>query len=162
VAAAGRCLKTLVGCGLHTVSRVMKGRSAARESARIRTCVASAGPCGRRSRPRCSRTFAGPSSLSTGRRRPRAFARSWPRSRSLTARCDLRGGTPGVARRQSPRPGGVPARVARHFAARNEADRRFPDAGFYGAFFREISRLGWDFVVRVRGHAKLRFPSGGR
>ncbi|GAC1455379.1 MAG: IS4-like element ISSod3 family transposase [Vulcanimicrobiaceae bacterium] len=36
------------------------------------------------------------------------------------------------------------------------------DAGFYGAFFREILRLGWDFVGRVRGHAKVRFPSGGR
>jgi hypothetical protein len=36
------------------------------------------------------------------------------------------------------------------------------DAGFYGAFYREISRLGWDFVGRVRGHAKIRFPSGGR
>lgn len=35
------------------------------------------------------------------------------------------------------------------------------DAGFHGAFFREISRLGWDFVGRVRGHAKVRFPSGG-
>jgi hypothetical protein len=36
------------------------------------------------------------------------------------------------------------------------------DAGFHGPFFRAVAKLGWDFVGRVRGTAKLRFPSGGR
>src|SRR5688572_4669801 len=35
------------------------------------------------------------------------------------------------------------------------------DAGFHGAFFREIYRLGWDFVGRLRGTAKARPASGG-
>lgn len=36
------------------------------------------------------------------------------------------------------------------------------DAGFHGPFFRAVTALAWDFVGRVRGTAKLRFPSGGR
>jgi hypothetical protein len=36
------------------------------------------------------------------------------------------------------------------------------DAGFHGSFFRAVTKLGWDFVGRVRGTAKLRFPSGGK
>jgi hypothetical protein len=36
------------------------------------------------------------------------------------------------------------------------------DAGFHGPFFRAVAKLGWDFVGRVRGTAKLRFPSGGK
>lgn len=35
------------------------------------------------------------------------------------------------------------------------------DAGFHGAFFREIYRLGWDFVGRLRGTAKARPANGG-
>lgn len=36
------------------------------------------------------------------------------------------------------------------------------DAGFHGPFFRAVAKLGWDFVGRIRGTAKLRFPSGGK
>jgi hypothetical protein len=36
------------------------------------------------------------------------------------------------------------------------------DAGFQGPFFRAVLKMGWDFVGRIRGTAKLRFPSGGR
>ncbi len=36
------------------------------------------------------------------------------------------------------------------------------DAGFHGPFFRAVLKLGWDFVGRIRGTAKLRFPSGGK
>lgn len=35
------------------------------------------------------------------------------------------------------------------------------DAGFHGAFFREVRRLGWDFVGRLRGTAKARPVDGG-
>jgi hypothetical protein len=35
------------------------------------------------------------------------------------------------------------------------------DAGFHGAFFREIYRLNWDFVGRLRGTANARPASGG-
>lgn len=35
------------------------------------------------------------------------------------------------------------------------------DAGFHGPFFREISRLGWDYVGRLRGTAKARPSAGG-
>jgi hypothetical protein len=36
------------------------------------------------------------------------------------------------------------------------------DAGFHGPFFRAVAKLGRDFVGRIRGTAKLRFPSGGK
>ena len=36
------------------------------------------------------------------------------------------------------------------------------DAGFHGPFFRAVMNQGWDFVGRIRGTAKVRFPSGGR
>ncbi len=36
------------------------------------------------------------------------------------------------------------------------------DAGFHGPFFREVRRLGWHFLGRIRGSAKVRFPSGGK
>ncbi len=36
------------------------------------------------------------------------------------------------------------------------------DAGFQGPFFREVRRLGWHFVGRLRGSGKVRFPSGGK
>jgi len=35
------------------------------------------------------------------------------------------------------------------------------DAGFQGPFFREVSRLGWDFVGRIRGTTKMRSVLGG-
>jgi hypothetical protein len=35
------------------------------------------------------------------------------------------------------------------------------DAGFHGPFFREVARLGWDFLGRIRGTAKVRPESGG-
>jgi hypothetical protein len=35
------------------------------------------------------------------------------------------------------------------------------DAGFQGPFFREVRRLGWDFVGRIRGTAKMRSVLGG-
>lgn len=34
------------------------------------------------------------------------------------------------------------------------------DAGFKGPFFREVERLGWDFVGRERQHACIKLPSG--
>lgn len=36
------------------------------------------------------------------------------------------------------------------------------DAGFHGPFFRVVRRLGWHFLGRIRGTAKVRFPSGGK
>lgn len=35
------------------------------------------------------------------------------------------------------------------------------DAGFHGPFFRDVRRLGWDFVGRLRGTAKARPVEGG-
>ena len=35
------------------------------------------------------------------------------------------------------------------------------DAGFHGAFFREVRRLGWDFLGRLRGTAKAQPVDGG-
>jgi hypothetical protein len=35
------------------------------------------------------------------------------------------------------------------------------DAGFHGPFFRDVIRLGWDFVGRLRGTAKARPAEGG-
>lgn len=35
------------------------------------------------------------------------------------------------------------------------------DAGFQGPFFRSVMRLGWDFVGRIRGTAKMRATPGG-
>lgn len=35
------------------------------------------------------------------------------------------------------------------------------DAGFQGVFFRQVLRLGWHFLGRLRGTGKVRFPSGG-
>jgi hypothetical protein len=35
------------------------------------------------------------------------------------------------------------------------------DAGFHGPFFREVGRLGWDFLGRLRGTAKARPVEGG-
>jgi len=35
------------------------------------------------------------------------------------------------------------------------------DAGFHGPFFRDVQRLGWDFVGRLRGTAKARPVGGG-
>ena len=35
------------------------------------------------------------------------------------------------------------------------------DAGFHGPFFREVRRLGWDFLGRLRGTAKARPIAGG-
>jgi Transposase DDE domain len=35
------------------------------------------------------------------------------------------------------------------------------DAGFQGPFFRVIRQLGWDFVGRIRGTAKMRSRAGG-
>jgi hypothetical protein len=35
------------------------------------------------------------------------------------------------------------------------------DAGFQGPFFRAVKRLGWDYVGRVRGTAKMRSIAGG-
>ncbi len=36
------------------------------------------------------------------------------------------------------------------------------DAGFQGPFFREVRKLGWHFLGRLRGTGKVRFPSGGK
>jgi len=35
------------------------------------------------------------------------------------------------------------------------------DAGFQGPFFRSVARLGWDFVGRIRGTAKMRAKADG-
>lgn len=36
------------------------------------------------------------------------------------------------------------------------------DAGFQGPFFREVRKLGWHFLGRLRGTGKACFPSGGK
>ena len=55
----------------------------------------------------------------------------------------------------------ISARASRSPPTRLSPSHRDGDAGFHGPFFRDVRRLGWDFVGRLRGTAKARPVEGG-